>query len=164
MGERDYEELFTREGGINLDLGCGEAKRVNWVGMDKRPLKGVDIVHDIQELPWPIPDSICHQVLMSHIWEHIEPKYRVQVMDEVWRVLKPNGRLLLSVPYATSRGAYQDPTHYPCPNELTFTYFDPTHPLWQVYKPKPWRLMQNNYKLIGNMEVILEAVKDESSE
>jgi len=83
--------------------------------------------------------------------------------------------LLLSAPYYQSFGALQDPTHYGCPNEATFTYFDPlvvnNKPgipvsqiltdsiLYNIYVPKPWRLCRNSYQFTGNMEVILEPEK-----
>lgn len=156
------KKLFQSRSGIRLDLGCGENKQKGWVGMDVRKVKGVDIVHDVQKFPWPIPSNSCFQVLMSHLWEHIEPKYRIKVMDELWRVIKDGGQLLLSAPYATSRGAFQDPTHYPCPNEATFTYFDPNFPLYQVYKPRPWKLTRNNYQMNGNVEIILEPRKNKN--
>ena len=152
-------DLFKRKSGIRLDVGCGENKQRGWVGMDCRPLPGIDIVHDVQVFPWPIPDESCFQVLLSHLWEHVEPKYRICLMDELWRIMKKEGQLLISSPYATSIGAFQDPTHYGCPNEATFTYFDPDFPLYNVYKPKPWKLVRNSYVLAGNIEIILESRK-----
>lgn len=146
--------------GIQLDIGCGEKKQKGWVGIDARPCEGVDIVHDLQVFPWPLPDSVALRALCSHLWEHIEPKYRIRFMDEIWRVMKPEGQLLLSAPYWTSFGAFQDPTHYPCPNEATFTYFDSSQPLYEIYKPKPWKIIVNNYQYNGNLEVVLEARKD----
>jgi predicted SAM-dependent methyltransferase len=133
------ESLFKKRSGAKLDVGCGENKQPGWIGMDKRKCKGVDIVHDIQVFPWPVPSNSCFQVLMSHVYEHIEPKYRLELMDELWRIIKKNGQLLLSAPYWRSMGANQDPTHYMCPNEVTFTYFDPDKPLYGIYKPKPWK-------------------------
>jgi len=154
------KDLFKEKSGIRLDIGCGENVQKHYVGMDIRPCKGVDIVHDVQEFPWPIPDNIVIQALCSHLWEHIEPKHRIKFMDEIWRVMKPDGQLLLSVPYYSSFGACQDPTHYPCPNEATFTYFDPGYPLYVIYKPKPWKIITNDYRFNGNLEVILEATKN----
>jgi SAM-dependent methyltransferase len=145
--------------GIRLDIGCGDNKQPNWVGMDKRKVKGVDIVHDAQDFPYPLESDSCFQVLLSHLWEHIEPKHRIDLMNEIWRILKMDGQLLISVPYYLSFGACQDPTHYTCPTEATFTYFDPNCELYKIYKPKPWKLVQNNYSMNGNMEVILEKIK-----
>lgn len=158
------QALFKSKAGIHLDIGCGERKQKGFVGMDIRELPGVDIVWDAEKFPYPIPDDSCLQVLLSHLWEHIEPKNRIKLMDEIWRIMKPDGQLLISAPYYLSFGAYQDPTHYPCPNEATFTYFDPKFPLYEIYKPKPWKLVRNNYALNGNLEVILEALKDEQGQ
>jgi predicted SAM-dependent methyltransferase len=151
--------LFKARAGIRLDVGCGSQKQSGYVGMDIRKIPGVDIVHDAQKFPYPIPSNCCHTVLLSHLWEHIEPKYRIDLVNEIWRIMQPDGQLLISCPYYASFGACQDPTHYTCPNEATFTYFDPKHPMYKIYEPKPWRLTRNNYVMSGNMEIILEAVK-----
>jgi len=158
--DKRQDRLLKRQG-IRLDIGCGGAKQKNWVGMDIRRLPGVDIVHDAQKFPYPLKANSCFQILLSHLWEHIEPKHRVNLMNELWRIMKPEGQLLISVPYYLSFGACQDPTHYTCPNEATFTYFDPAYPLWGIYKPYPWKLVQNNYTLSSNLEVILEKRKSE---
>ena len=150
-----YSKLLNAKRGIRLDIGSGFNKQPGFVGMDIRKVQGVDIVHDAQVIPYPLPKECCNVVLMSHLWEHIEPKNRIKVMDEIWRVMKPDGQLLISSPYYLSFGAYQDPTHYPCPNEATFTYFDPNCSLYRIYQPKPWRLIRNDYQANGNMEVIL---------
>jgi hypothetical protein len=145
--------------GVRLDVGCSDHKQAGFIGMDIRKVKGVDIVHDAQIIPWPIPDNSCFQILFSHIWEHIEPKHRIAVMNEMWRISKKDGQLLISSPYYLSFGACQDPSHYTCPNEATFTYFDPGYPLYGIYQPKPWKLKINNYSVSGNVEIILEAIK-----
>ncbi len=59
---------------LSLDVGCGAYKRQGAVGMDIRPLPGVDIVHDITHFPWPIPDEVCGVITASHVLEHI-PKW-----------------------------------------------------------------------------------------
>jgi hypothetical protein len=155
-----YEKLFKKKAGTRLDLGCSDHKQPGWIGLDIRRVKGVDIVHDVQKFPWPVPTNSCFQVLMSHLWEHIEPKYRMRLMEELHRIIRPQGQLFISAPYATSFGANIDPTHYPCPNEGTFTYFDPDHAMYQVYKPSPWKLTRNNYQVTGNIEAVLEPRKD----
>ena len=129
------KRLLKSKMGIKLDIGCGSSKQKGFVGMDIRKVNGVDIVHDCTKFPYPIPDNSCLQILMSHMWEHIEPRHRINLMNELWRIMKDGGQLLLGAPYYLSFGAYQDPTHYPCPNEATFTYFDPGYPLYRIYQP-----------------------------
>ena len=160
---RKYETLFKSKAAIRLDLGCGQFKQKGFVGLDQYKQTGVDIVHDIQQFPWPVPDNSCFQVLMSHIWEHIEPKYRFEVMDEVWRIIRHDGQLLLSCPYSGSFLEAAHPAHYMCPNEATFQFFDPDFQLWHscsYKKPLPWKIVRSVFTLNGCIEIILEPRKD----
>lgn len=148
--------------GIKLDIGCGDNKQKGFVGMDVRKLPGVDIVHDVEKFPWPLPDGCVSFALASHLVEHINPHGGVFIdfMNEVWRVMKREGQLWIATPYAGSRGYWRDPTHCnPC-NEETWMYFDPFEPryqgaLWRIYKPKPWRIEKNTWHANGNMETVL---------
>jgi predicted SAM-dependent methyltransferase len=159
MSIRKYSKLFKSKQGIRLDIGAGNNRQKGFVTMDIRPLPNIDIVWDLQKIPYPLPDNCCLQILGSHIWEHLEPKYRIDIMNELWRIMKLDGQLILSMPYAGSFGSLQDPTHYNSANEATFTYYSPDYPLYKVYSPKPWRLIRNDYSMTGNMEIVMEAIK-----
>lgn len=150
MSRRQKRNTKTR-----LDVGCGFNKQPGFTGMDKRNVKGVDIVHDIENLPWPIKSGECDIVLMSHVMEHIKPWLTIDVMDECWRCLAPGGQLWISMPYGGSFGYYQDPTHCNPWNEATFTYFLPDQPLYQIYKPKPWKSEKITWAIKGNIEAVL---------
>lgn len=151
------KDIFKRKGGILLDIGCGESKGEGFIGVDKRRCKGVDIVHDLEKFPYPIPSNICLTIVGSHIVEHIKPWLMLDFMNELWRITKPGGQLALSHPYGVNEFFVQDPTHCnPC-NERTWQYFDPRYPLWRVYKPKPWVLSKGFpvWQSGGMMEVLL---------
>lgn len=45
-------------------------------------------------------------------------------MEEVYRILVPNGKIRIIAPYYTSMRAVQDPTHTRAINEVTFMYFN----------------------------------------
>ena len=139
-----------------LDVACGSNKTPNACGMDKRKLDGVDVVHDIEEVPWPFPDGEFTRLIMSHIVEHLKPWLMVDVMNEAWRVLEPGGQLLIATPYAGSYGFYQDPTHVKGWNEATPTYFDPDKPMYAIYEPKPWKILLNVWRNDGNLEIVME--------
>lgn len=81
----------------------------------------------------------------------------LNVMNEVWRVMKVGGQFAFVVPHAASQGFQQDPTHINMINETTMMYFDPLHPsgLYGFYRPKPWKLEQQYAQLNGNLEVVL---------
>lgn len=59
--------------GIKLDLGCGQNKQQGFVGIDIEAHKGVDIVHDLELFPYPLPDECASFAVCSHLVEHINP-------------------------------------------------------------------------------------------
>jgi predicted SAM-dependent methyltransferase len=140
-----------------LDIGCGDRKQEGFTGMDKRPLDGVDIVHDLEEFPWPIKPHCCFTVIGSHIFEHIKPWLTISFMDEIHRILVQNGQLALSMPYGWSKGFVQDPTHCNPTNEVTWQYFDPDYELYNIYRPMKWKIEKGfpQYQANGNLEVVL---------
>lgn len=146
--------------GICLDIGCGANKQPNFVGMDVRDLPGVDICHDLEDIPYPLDDDSCITIVGSHIIEHIKPWFTIPIMNELWRIMKAGGRLALSMPYAGSPGYWQDPTHCNGCNEATWQYFDPVYPLYQIYKPRPWKIFKGFpvWQVTGNLEVLMEKI------
>lgn len=167
----DITALLDSKTGIRLDIGCGANKvHESWLGMDHQQLPGVDLVHNWNDFPWPLPDEIALQCLASHVVEHVNPAdgHFLRWMDEVWRITKPGGTFVVIVPYAGSHGFWQDPTHCNGVNETTWCYFDPTHPsgLWNFYKPKPWRIVPGypKWNPAINLEVMLERLPEVQSE
>lgn len=158
-------ELITKEQGIFLDLGCGDHKEKRAIGMDKRALPGIDIVHDIETFPWPLPDGVCYRILASHLFEHIKPWLMLELMDECWRVMKDHGQLLVVMPYPGSPRFYQDPTHIKAWNETTPLYFSCAHELWNIYKPKCWEIEKGfpQYHQIGDLHVIMNKRRGDHS-
>ena len=146
--------------GILLDIGCGGNKQERFVGMDKRALPGVDIVHDLEVFPYPLEDESCLTIVGSHIIEHIKPWLMLDLMNELWRLLIPDGQLALAHPYGVNTLFVQDPTHCnPC-NETTWRYFDHREFLFGIYNPKPWELVKGYpvWQSTGNMEVLFKKV------
>lgn len=161
------DQLLERAGGIRLDIGCGANKQPGFVGMDVLALPGVDIVHDINIHPWPLPDECALVAMCSHLVEHIPPVAIgangtwfpfIAFMDEVWRVLKPEGQFAIVCPHGWSAGYLQDPTHCNAINENTWAYFCPEQAdgmLYSFYKPKPWRIENLFWNQAANIEVVL---------
>jgi len=59
--------------GVKLDIGCGANKQEGFVGMDVRDLPNVDIVQNIEQFPWALPDESVSLATASHVLEHINP-------------------------------------------------------------------------------------------
>jgi hypothetical protein len=152
--------------GIRLDIACGANKNRGFVGLDIRPLPGVDIVCDVNQHPWPLEDECCIQAMASHLLEHIpgvaidngHTRFPfIEFMDEVWRILRPGCEFYIVVPHGNSQGFMQDPTHVNAMNQTRWAYFDPINGgnLYQIYKPKPWEIRDINWSPEANMEVVL---------
>ena len=48
----------------------------------------------------------------------------IKFMNEVYRILKPGGRILIVCPYYTSVRAFGDPSHVRFINDMSFSYFN----------------------------------------
>ncbi len=66
-----------------------------YTGLDMRPGPGVDLIADAQALPQP--DASVGTVIAMNTLEHVPRFWRV--FDEIHRVLRPDGAVLLSCPF-----------------------------------------------------------------
>lgn len=109
-----------------LLIGCGNSRRkklaldgnADWselVTMDHDPNCGADIVHDLEVTPWPIGDSEfdeCHAYeVLEHLGEQGDFRAFFAHFAEIYRVLKPGGLLIATVPAWNSVWAWADPSH-----------------------------------------------------
>lgn len=106
-----------------LNLGCGRDIREGYVNLDSAALEGVDVVHDVSKRPWPFKESEFDEILCKHVLEHFDDL--MPVLAELLRITKPDGRIIIHVPYFASPGAFADPTHKRFFTYDTFRYFQP---------------------------------------
>jgi SAM-dependent methyltransferase len=84
-----------------LNLGCGENKKHGYINIDRNPLVKPDIIHDLSVIPYPFSDNCFDLIEAFHILEHLHEPFLV--MKELYRILKPGGKLIIKVPHF-SRG------------------------------------------------------------
>jgi len=106
---------------VVLDLGCGARKTPDAFGIDAAWLPGVDLVHDLSVRPYPIPDDCADQVVLHHVLEHFADP--LPIMEEVWRMSRPGGRVLIRTPHYSGPYAWNDPTHRRAFTSQSFHYF-----------------------------------------
>ena len=92
-----------------LDVGCGTKKHEGAVGIDRLELPHIDIVWNLDDLPWPIEDSTFDRVFLSHVIEHLEKP--AAILDEVHRVARPGAEVKIITPHFSSISSWKDPTH-----------------------------------------------------
>ena len=92
-----------------LDLGCGtkpyeeifNKRNIVYVGLDievsgRGPeLKNQDLTYDGYNIPFP--DNHFDGVLSTQVLEHVNND--VRIISEIFRVLKPNGKVIITVPF-----------------------------------------------------------------
>jgi SAM-dependent methyltransferase len=167
---RSLRRLYERYGAsqlglvdsISLDLGCGGNLR-NPFGCDKvygvdtkddasRDVMGADLVTG----PIPFPSSSFDYVTAYDFLEHIPriiyaPDRRlpfIELMNEVWRVLKPGGIFLSHTPIYPYASVFRDPTHVNIMTVETFSlYFD---------DQMKWG---STYGFIGAFEILDQTIK-----
>lgn len=118
---RGFVQENTLDGTVALDVGCGGRKLPGAVGMDILKLPPVDVVYSFNDVPWPFPDNYFDLVFLNHALEHVGDV--IKTMEEVHRVLKPGGRVVIQVPYFRCVDAYNDPTHTHFFTAHTLDYF-----------------------------------------
>jgi SAM-dependent methyltransferase len=110
-----------------LNLGCGRKFREDAVNLDITTRTSPDLVHDLNQRPWPFADDRFDAVIAADVIEHLDDV--AGTMSELYRVCAPGARLYINVPHFSSDGAYTDPTHRHYFGAFTFDYFTEGHPL-----------------------------------
>lgn len=80
---------------------------------------------DPESLPWAIPSDSVEEAYCSHRLNRVPGNKRLAWMAELWRVLVPEGKCTMIVPYWSSPRSIQDPESvWPPMAEQSFLYFN----------------------------------------
>ena len=134
---------------VKLNLGAGTDTRGGYVNHDLVPLPGIEVVHDLNDYPWPWSDSSADEIVAKDVLEHLDAF--VKAMEEIHRILKPGGTSSIKVPYWNSYSCHADPTHRRGFHELTFRFFDPdsVYCLERPYYTKArFRILRETFVLV----------------
>ncbi|HKW89163.1 MAG TPA: methyltransferase domain-containing protein [Candidatus Acidoferrales bacterium] len=91
-----------------LDVGCGPYKIRGAIGIDHTPAPGVDVVYDLDIVPWPFATDAFSRAVCRHSLAHL--KNIVGTMEELHRILRPGGILEIVTPHFSSDNAFTDIT------------------------------------------------------
>lgn len=111
---------------LNLGAGTDIQKGEEWVNLDIVALDGIDVVHDLNQYPWPFDYSNFNEVRAIDVLEHLDDP--VRFITECWNVLQPGGVLFIQTPRYDAEFLWIDPTHKRGFHEQSMDFFDPdTH-------------------------------------
>lgn len=134
---------------MKVNLGAGSDILAGYVNHDLVALPGVDVVHNLNQYPWPWADGTIDEIKMYDVLEHLDDF--MKAMEELFRILAPGGRCRVSVPYWNSWCAYADPTHKRGFHEVTFRFFDPESVYCKerpYYTPARFKVVEEKFILV----------------
>lgn len=105
-----------------LDIGCGRNKTPGALGMDANPHADADLVHNLDDVPYPFPAHAFDAVIGRHVIEHVQSP--LAVIIELHRIVRPGGWVLLVAPLDESRLCHRS---------------DPPQPSQQLFLSQPDR-------------------------
>jgi SAM-dependent methyltransferase len=128
-----------------LNLGCGNRPLKGAINLDiSKHHSYVDVVHDLNNLPWPFEDEQFDKIAALAVLEHLDIDL-LQSINECWRILKPGGLLIVKLPLAKNVKSWDDPTHRRPYTLLTLDYFCPSTEYGKKYKfytDKKWKYIK----------------------
>jgi hypothetical protein len=104
-----------------LHLGSGRKYNPEAVNVDLVPETNPDLVHDLNRMPWPLPDGQFREVQAYDVIEHLDDV--VKVMEEIHRVCAPGAGVRITVPHFSCANAFTDITHRHYFSFFSFHYF-----------------------------------------
>lgn len=121
---RDFiykEDSFLKR----INLGGGRKALKNLLNVDILKEDSIDIVHDLNNSPYPFSDNSVAYCLMDNILEHLDKP--INVLKELHRIIIKDGIVEIYVPYYKYEGAFWDPQHKNYFHEKYFDYFSKKH-------------------------------------
>ena len=82
---------------MKLNLGCGPDDKSGYINVDFFDERADEKV-DLSKFPWPWQNDSIDEILMLDFLEHFPVKETPKFLEESWRILKMEGRIIIQVP------------------------------------------------------------------
>lgn len=106
---------------VVIEFGCGNSKSQGAIGVDFNSRTEADVIHDMDVFPYPFEDSYADRIICHNVLEHVDDF--IAVIEEIWRIGKPECILEFSGPFMSSVNYFSDPTHKRAFTSRSFDYF-----------------------------------------
>jgi SAM-dependent methyltransferase len=130
-----------------LDIGCGTNKAAGAVGMDVNPRTAADVIHDLDDLPYPFADDEFDEVIGRHVIEHVRDP--MAVMCELHRITRNGGLVRLVTPHWTNPDFATDLTHRNHLNSYSFRNLTDERAVFPFYTDARFRLLKARVTLLN---------------
>jgi SAM-dependent methyltransferase len=123
-----------------LDVGCGNSKFKNSIGIDIMAFSDVDVVHDLNQTPWPFDENYFDRIIFKHSISHLNDI--IKIMNEVHRIIRKDGIVDIIAPHFSCDNYFTDPTHKFSTGYRSMNYFCNNVENWN------WKYTDKYYSLI----------------
>jgi hypothetical protein len=113
------------------DNPLGEDGRPVWRGLvtlDHDPDCKPDVLHDLEDFPYPFEDNSFDEIAAYHCLEHMgrqgDWRFFFDQFSELWRITKHGGVLFGIVPHINSKWLWGDPSHTRVISQESLTFLD----------------------------------------
>ena len=98
---------------MKLNLGCGKDYIDDWINVDFYDDSKCDVIHDLEEFPWPWEDDSVSEIKIIHTLEHLGADWKVyiKILQEMYRVCEDDAEIMVAVPSPWHWNFTSDPTH-----------------------------------------------------
>ncbi len=118
----DASEQTTERALLKLNLGSGTCRLPGYLSVDNNPNAGsVDVVHDLDRLPWPFEDNSVGEIVMDHVLEHLEDT--LGVIQEIHRISADGAKAHIRTPHFSCNWTH--PGHKRAIGVGLFDHFNP---------------------------------------
>lgn len=105
---------------MKLNLGCGRDIMTGYINCDISKDVNPDKIVNLEK-GLPFKDNSVEEIVASHVLEHVHNF--VPLMHEFRRICKKGAIIKIKVPFYSSWGQFNDPTHVRFFSPFTFDYF-----------------------------------------
>ena len=131
-----------------LSVGCGRREaEPDLIRLDISELINPDIVWDLNVFNYPFNDSTFSEIECFDVIEHLQDIPRT--LEELHRILEPNGLLKITTPHFSCANSFVDPTHKWHLSYFSFDYFCDNHTLGYYSKAR-YRINKRHIQFQGS--------------
>ncbi len=104
-----------------LNFGCGKEIREGWDNVDIQKDPKITKSFDFNKFPYPLKKNVYDYVYSRSVLEHINDPEKV--LEELWKICKPEAIIEIIVPYYNNKSAYVDIQHKHFFSDTSFYLF-----------------------------------------